>query len=116
MFFVAPVRLLPNDVFASAFPRTGRPLLLTDVCESACKGTKNGDYKAVKPSLFLWFMPLSFVRIMEKTLQKIETSLTETPYFQSRVARQGTPSYPTTTAKSLEKAHHSVRKTTGFLE
>lgn len=61
-------------------------------------------------------MPLPFVRVMEKTLQKIETSLTETPHFQSRVSRQGTPSCPTSTAKSLEKAHHSGRKTTGFLE
>lgn len=51
-FFVASVRLLPGGVFASAFPRTGRPLRLTDVCESACKGTKNGDYKAAKPLLF----------------------------------------------------------------
>lgn len=61
-------------------------------------------------------MPLYLVCVMEKTLQKIETSLTKTPHFQSRVSRQGTPSCPTTTAKSLEKAHHSGRKTTGFLE
>ena len=60
-------------------------------------------------------MLLSFVHVMEKTLQKIETILTETPHFQSRVSRRGTPSCPTSTAKSLDKAHHSGRKTTGFL-
>lgn len=61
-------------------------------------------------------MPLPFVRVMEKTLQKIETSLAETPHFQSRVSRQGTPSCPTSTAKSLDKAHHTGRKITGFQE